>query len=119
MKEITSVHNPQVQFLRDLQKAKNRRASGLFLAESMKMVREAIELSLCRTLVVDVKRQADYADLIERAQAAGCEVLLVTSAMRLPGSRAASASSTGQGRITATAPCSTAPMPSPVWWKKC
>ena len=81
MKEITSVHNPQVQFLRDLQKAKNRRASGLFLAESMKMVREAIELSLCRTLVVDVKRQADYADLIERAQAAGCEVLLVTGAI--------------------------------------
>ena len=35
MKEITSVHNPQVQFLRDLQKAKNRRASGLFLAERM------------------------------------------------------------------------------------
>ena len=81
MKEITSVHNPQVQFLRDLQKAKNRRASGLFLAESMKMVREALALSLCRTLVVDAKRQEDYADLIAMAQESGCEVLLVTAAI--------------------------------------
>ena len=81
MKEITSVHNPQVQFLRDLQKAKNRRASGLFLAESMKMVREALALSLCRTLVVDEKRRQDYADLIETAQENGCEILLVTPAI--------------------------------------
>ena len=81
MKEITSVHNPQVQFLRDLQKAKNRRASGLFMAESMKMVREALALSLCRTLVVDRAREADYADLIAAAQENGCEVLLVTSAI--------------------------------------
>ena len=81
MKEITSVHNPQVQFLRDLQKAKNRRASGLFLAESMKMVREALALHLCRMLVVDMKRQEDYADLTAMAQENGCEVLLVTSAI--------------------------------------
>ena len=81
MKEITSVHNPQVQFLRDLQKAKNRRASGLFLAESMKMVREALALHLCRTLVVDMKRQEDYADLTAMAQEGGCEVLLVTAAI--------------------------------------
>ena len=78
MKEITSVHNPQVQFLRDLQKAKNRRASGLFLAESMKMVREALALRICRTLVVEMGRQEDYADLIAAAQENGCEVLLVT-----------------------------------------
>ena len=81
MKEITSVHNPQVQFLRDLQKAKNRRASGLFLAESMKMVREAIALSLCRTLIVDAKRREEYAELIALAQAAECEILLVTAAV--------------------------------------
>ena len=81
MKEITSVHNPQVQALRDLQKARNRRETGLFLAESMKMVREALALSLCRTLVVDTKRQADYADLIAEAEKAGCEVLLVTAAI--------------------------------------
>ena len=81
MKEITSVHNPQVQRLRDLQKAKNRREAGLFLAESAKMVGEAIALGLCRTLVVDGKRQADYAAMMDNAQAQGCEVLLVTPAV--------------------------------------
>ena len=81
MKEITSVHNPQIQFLRALQKAKNRREANLFLAESVKMVREAITLHLCRTLIVDGKRRQDYADLIAMAEENGCEVLLVTSAI--------------------------------------
>lgn len=81
MKEITSVHNPQIQFLRGLQKAKNRRESGLFLAESVKMVREALMLSLCRTLIVNVKRTDEYADMISMAESAGCEVLLVTDAI--------------------------------------
>jgi len=81
VKEITSVHNPQVQMLRDLQKAKNRRQAGLFLAESVKMVREALELGLCRTLVVDSRRSEEYADMIDAAQAMGCDVLLVTGAI--------------------------------------
>ena len=81
MKEITSVHNPQVQRLRDLQKAKGRREAGLFLAESVKMVREAIALGLCRTLIVDEGRREALAELIGAAQAAGCEVLLVTPAV--------------------------------------
>lgn len=81
MKEITSVHNPQVQMLRDLQKAKSRRESGLFLAESVKMVREAVALGLCRTLIADKSRQEAFEPLIADAQAAGCEVLLVTAAV--------------------------------------
>ena len=81
MKEITSVHNPQVQMLRDLQKAKHRREAGLFLAESVKMVREALALSLCRTLVVDSRRREEYAEMIMQAENAGCEVLLVTAAI--------------------------------------
>ena len=81
MKEITSVKNPQIQAIRELQKARNRREAGLFLAESMKMVREALSLSLCRTLIVDTKRQEDYAELIADAQAQGCDVLLVTEAI--------------------------------------
>lgn len=81
MKEITSVHNPQVQALRDLQKARNRRETGLFLAESAKMVREALALSLCRTLVVDGKRREDYGELIAEAESMGCEVLMVTAAI--------------------------------------
>jgi len=81
VKEITSVHNPQIMAIRELQKARARRDSGLFLAESMKMVREAIALSLCRTLIVDAKRREEYAELIDQAECAGCEVLLVTAAI--------------------------------------
>lgn len=93
MKEITSVHNPQVQMLRDLQKPRSRREAGLFLAESVKMVREAIALGLCRTLIADGRRRADCAELIEAAQEAGCEVLLVTEAVM----RAVSEQKTPQG----------------------
>ena len=67
MKEITSVHNPQVQRLRELQKAKGRREAGLFLAESVKMVREAIALGICRTLIVDESRREALAELIGAA----------------------------------------------------
>ena len=79
MKEITSVHNPQIQQLRDLQKAKHRREAGLFLAESMKMVREAIENGLCRTLIVEKSRLDEYAHLIQAAQENGCDVLVVSA----------------------------------------
>ena len=81
VKEITSVHNPQIQSISELQKAKARREQGLFLAESMKMVREAVALSLCRTLIVEAKRQEEYAQMIADAQAGGCEILLVTPAI--------------------------------------
>ena len=53
MKEITSVSNPLIKGLRELQKPRARRESGLFLADSEKMVREALSLSLCRTLAVE------------------------------------------------------------------
>ena len=81
MKEITSVHNPQIQSLRELQKARARREQGLFLAESMKMVREAIALGLCKTLIVDTKRSEEYAGFIADAKAQGGDILLVTSAI--------------------------------------
>ena len=81
MKEITSVHNPVIQALKDLQKPRARREAGLFLAESMKMVREAIGHGLCRTLIVEKPRAQEYADLIDAAQQSGCDVLLVTAAI--------------------------------------
>ncbi len=81
MKEITSVHNPQVQALRDLQKAKYRREAGVFLAESLKMVREAVENGLCRLLVIEKARMEEFAALIRQVQESGCEVLAVTSAI--------------------------------------
>jgi len=78
LKEITSVHNPAIQRLRELQKPRARRETGMFLAESVKMVREALSLSLCRTLAVQAERVEEYEAEIARAEDAGCEVLLVT-----------------------------------------
>lgn len=77
--EITSVHNPRIQSLRALQKAKGRREQGCFLTEGIRMVREAVAMGRCRTLVVDRARSEDYAAHIEQALAQSCEVLLVTA----------------------------------------
>ena len=81
MKEITSVHNPRLTALRELQRPRARRESGLFLAESAKMVAEALSLSLCRTLVVESGREQEYAAMIAQAEDARCEVLLVSHAV--------------------------------------
>lgn len=78
MKEITSVHNPQIMAIRELQKARARREQGLFLTDSVKMVREALALSICRTLIVEEKRREEYGEWITAAQEQGCEILLVT-----------------------------------------
>ncbi len=81
IREITSVHNPQAQRLRELQRAKYRRQAGLFLCEGVKMVREAMALGLCRTLIVESGRAQAYAALVEEAQTSGCEALLVSGAV--------------------------------------
>ena len=77
MKEISSVHNPRAAALRELQRARARREQGLFLTDSVKMVREALSLSLCRTLIVERGRESEYARELAQAEALGCEVLLV------------------------------------------
>ena len=97
MKEIASVHNPAVLALRELQKPRARREQGLFLCESAKMVREALALSLCRTLIVQRGREADYAREIDAAQAQCAQVLLVAP----PVMQALSEAKTPQG-IAAT-----------------
>ena len=79
-KEVKSVHNQAVQLFKDLQKPRARRENGLFVAESAKMVGEAIALKLCRTLMVEEGRQEEYAQMIEQAEAAGCEILLAAPA---------------------------------------
>ena len=79
MKEITSIHNPAVLALRELQRPRARREQGLFLCESAKMVREALALSLCRTLIVERGRETDYAQEIRQADAQGAQVLMVTA----------------------------------------
>ena len=99
MKEITSVHNSVVQLLRALQKPKARRENGIFVAESAKMVGEAVDLGLCRMLAVESGSEKDYAALIEKAGQAGCETLLFSSAVM----QAASTAKTTQGILCTVA----------------
>ena len=99
LKEITSVHNSVVQLLRALQKPKARKENGVFVAESAKMVREAVELGLCRMLAIESGREEEYAALIEKAEQAGCETLLFSSAVM----QAASTAKTPQGILCTVA----------------
>ena len=99
MKEITSVHNSVVQLLRALQKPKARKENGVFVAESAKMVREAVELGLCRMLAIESGREEEYAALIEKAEQVGCETLLFSPAVM----QAASTAKTPQGILCTVA----------------
>ena len=52
VKQITSLANPIVKDIRGLALAKNRKASGLFVAEGLKLVADAVEAGwTIRTLV--------------------------------------------------------------------
>ena len=52
MKQITSLANPIVKEIRGLALSKNRKASGLFVAEGLKLVADAVEAGwTIRTLV--------------------------------------------------------------------
>ena len=104
MKQISSIHNPAVLALRELQRAKGRRERGEFLCESAKMVREALALGLCRSLIVEQGREADYASECAQAQQRNLPVLLVTS----PVMQAISEAKTPQG-IAATVAIPPAP----------
>ncbi len=82
-KEIASVHNKTIQAIRALQKASNRRESGLFLVEGSKMVYEAQSLGFCRTLIVQKDRLSEYERAAKIAEHSGCDVLLVTQSVML------------------------------------
>ena len=77
---ITSLSNPTVKAVRALHLRKEREASGLFLAEGLKIVTEAVELGFApKTLMFS--SEADH-PLLKRAEAAtraaGGEVIEVT-----------------------------------------
>ena len=78
---ITSLTNPVVKDLRALHMKKEREESGLFLAEGLKLVTDALEVGWpIRTLVhaTRVKDQPLVARAIEAAKRAGARVLEVS-----------------------------------------
>ena len=81
VREVTSLTNATVKAVRALHMRKERQETGLFLAEGLKFITEAIELGHApRTLLVG--RDARPHPLLDQARAAtlesGGEVLLVT-----------------------------------------
>lgn len=81
---ITSLANPLVKEIRGLALAKNRKASGLFLAEGMKLVADGLETGwTIRTMVHSdrVGGQALVKRLSARARETGGRVIVVSDAV--------------------------------------
>ena len=84
VKQITSLANRQVKEIRGLALAKNRRASGLFVAEGLKLVTDAVEAGWAiRTLVL--ASSVDHQPLVDRlvatCRAGGGTVISVSEAV--------------------------------------
>ena len=78
---ITSMTNSQVKLLRSLHERKYRKQTGWFLAEGMRICREAVSLGYQpERLVYAAKRrdEPDTADLIAACEAAGGRAMAVT-----------------------------------------
>jgi RNA methyltransferase, TrmH family len=67
---ITSVSNPTVKAVRALHMRKEREESGLFLAEGLKIVTEAVELGFAPQILMYGRDAADHPLLQSAAQAA-------------------------------------------------
>ena len=83
-KQITSLANPIVKEIRGLALAKNRKESGLFLAEGLKLVADAVEAGwTLRTLVhaSAAAHQPLVRRLAETAHAKGGSVIAVSEAV--------------------------------------
>jgi RNA methyltransferase, TrmH family len=82
--QITSLTNPLVKEIRGLALAKNRKASGLFVAEGLKLVADAVEAGLAIRMLVHAAKVADQV-LVRRlsatAHARGGKVLAVSEAV--------------------------------------
>ncbi|MEO8925999.1 MAG: RNA methyltransferase [Caulobacteraceae bacterium] len=77
---ITSLTNPAVKAARGLHLRKNRDESGLFLAEGLKIVTEAVELGRAPRLLLFGPSAADH-PLLKRAAAVAGESAQVTDAI--------------------------------------
>jgi len=83
-KRITSLANPLVKEIRGLALAKNRKASGRFVAEGLKLVADALECGWTIRVLVHSDRVANETlvkRLAERTETDGGQVLTVSEAV--------------------------------------
>lgn len=76
MQIITSMQNPKVAFWRGLKTRASRLEASLYIVEGLKMVDEALQLKLVKTLLIDMDKLHEYHDL---ASSAFCDVYAVSA----------------------------------------
>jgi RNA methyltransferase, TrmH family len=77
---VTSLTNPTVKAVRALHMRKEREETGLFLAEGLKIVTEAVELGHAPRILLYAADAADH-PLLKRAAAVAAEAIEVTPAI--------------------------------------
>ena len=75
MQTITSMQNPKAVLWRGLKNRAARQAAGLYLVEGVKMVEEALQSGLARTLLYDMERPSVYEAMAAHAD---CEAYAVS-----------------------------------------
>jgi TrmH family RNA methyltransferase len=83
-RQVTSLTNPTVKAVRALHLRKEREESGLFLAEGLKIVAEAVELGHAPAILLYGPQASGHPVLqkaVQAAEAAGGEVIEVTPAI--------------------------------------
>ena len=84
MRHINSLTNPVIKSLRALHDRKRRKAAGLFLAEGMRIVTEALELGWTPEHLVFLEGRDDdpmVRRLIKQAETSGADVIMVSAAV--------------------------------------
>ncbi len=76
MQTITSMQNPKVSFWRGLKTRAARLEASLYIVEGLKMVNEALQLNLAKSLLIDMDKLPEYQGLIDSAS---CEVFAVSA----------------------------------------
>ena len=84
MRPINSLTNPVIKSLRALHDRKGRKSTGLFLAEGMRIVTEALDLGWTPEHLVFLEGREDDAllrRLIKKAEASGADIIMVSNAV--------------------------------------
>lgn len=78
MQEITSVQNPYIRQLRQLNKRSARRAQGAFFVEGIKMVQEALRYAQVRAVLCDKELWGQWDEVLAQAEGRGIALYAVT-----------------------------------------
>jgi TrmH family RNA methyltransferase len=118
-KSVTSLANPTIKEVRGLTLAKNRKASGLFVAEGLKLVTDGLEKGWSLRILIyaaQAESQPGVARVAKAAAARGAEVLAVSEAVLAKIARRDNPQTViGVFRQQTTAPAAVKPAERAIW----